>query len=327
MKYRNLFLLMGLFVVPGFAFGACSTANLTRCLDSVCAINIGANAAARCQYCGSSFAGEPSTAGVMKNITAGNAAKYTISDKELKNAPKTANDRYNWAIERCLKKVKGCTSEEAHDVIEDYNLLIDQSCKAVGFSASMTALLKNTKKEKTLSACLSEITNCIIGEKRCLTDYRNCESDADFDRHFSECSITYEGAQGCDEHISSIRSTLISARDSAIKNADLALQNLVASYQNNRQTKLADVRSACVDSSAKQDCIRRVCENNMRNKCDIQTTVGAVKWDDKGSPVVGEQERTLAEQLCAYFDTACSRLPVNFQRIDIPRISGISKGK
>ena len=43
MKYRNLFLTMGLLFVPHVVFGACSTANLTRCLDSVCAINIGAN--------------------------------------------------------------------------------------------------------------------------------------------------------------------------------------------------------------------------------------------------------------------------------------------
>ena len=105
MKNHNLFLVMGLFVAPHLAFGACSTANLTRCLDSVCAINIGANAAARCQYCGSASAGEPSTAGVMKNITAGNAAKYTISDKELKKALQKEKRRQSQNIEQSVYSI------------------------------------------------------------------------------------------------------------------------------------------------------------------------------------------------------------------------------
>lgn len=277
---------MGLFVAPGFAFGACSTANLTRCLDSVCAINIGANAAARCQYCGSASAGEPSTAGVMKNITAGNAAKYTISDKELKKAPKDPGQRYIWATEQCLKKVKDCTGE---DVSDNYDSLIEQSCKAAGIAADMASLSKKVNTEKKKPACESEISACVIDSKRCLADYRNCESDADFDKYFSECSVA---ATGCDTYVSAIRSTLISARDAAVKNADLALQNIVEAYQTARKQKLAGTQQSCKDKSGKRDCAKTVCANNMKHKCADGF----------------EYETTLAEQLCGFYDTACGRL-------------------
>ncbi len=277
---------MGLLFVPGFAFGACSVANLTRCLDSVCAINIGANAAARCQYCGSSSAGEPKTAGVMKSVSAGSAAKYTISDKELKKAPKDPGQRYVWATEQCLKKLKDCTGE---DVSDNYDSLIEQSCKAAGIASDMAKLSKEVNKGKSQSACSSEITNCVIAEMRCLTDYRNCESDTDFDKYFSECSVD---AKGCDSYLATIRSTLLSARDAAIKSADSALQSLVASYQDKRKIKLAETQSACKDNSAKRKCVSAVCESNMRNKCSDGF----------------EYETSLAEQLCKYYDTACSRL-------------------
>jgi len=286
MKYRNLFLTMCLLLVPGFAFGACSTANLTKCLDSVCAINIGANAAARCQYCGSASAGEPSTAGVMKNITAGNAAKYTISDKELKKAPKDPGQRYIWATEQCLKKVKDCTGE---DVSDNYDSLIEQSCKAAGIAADMASLSNKVNKEKKKPACESEISACVIDAKRCLADYRNCESDANFDKYFSECSVA---ATGCDTYVSEIRSTLISARDAAVKNADLALQNIVVAYQTARKQKLAGTKQSCKDKSGKQNCVKTVCANNMKHKCADGF----------------EYETTLAEQLCGFYDTACGRL-------------------
>ena len=98
MKYRLLFLSVNLLFAPTLVFGACSVANLTRCLDSVCAINIGANPAARCQYCGTNSAGEPAKSGTMKSISAGTSSKYIISDKELKNAPTVLEpNRDMWA--------------------------------------------------------------------------------------------------------------------------------------------------------------------------------------------------------------------------------------
>lgn len=289
---------MGLLFVPHFAFGACSTNNLTRCLDSVCAINIGANPAARCQYCGSASAGTPSTAGVMKNVTAGSAAKYTISDKELKKAPADPGQRYVWATEQCLKKVSGCNTE---DVSDTYDSLIEQSCKAAGIAADMSNLAKKANKTKTKTECSARINACIIDERHCLADYRNCESDVNFDKYFSQCSISSPATKdnkieydisGCDSFLADIRSTLISNRNSAIKDAATLLQSIVKTHQNTRATKLASTQQSCKDKSAKQNCIKTVCADNMRHKCDNGF----------------EYEKTLAEQLCKFYDIACSRL-------------------
>ena len=85
MKNVLLSLFVALFLVPSDVWAAvsCSRANLTRCLDSVCAINISSNPAARCQYCGTPSAGAPSATG-MRGVSVGASAKYNISDKELK---------------------------------------------------------------------------------------------------------------------------------------------------------------------------------------------------------------------------------------------------
>lgn len=287
MRYSKLFSVIGFVFAPAFAFGAsCSTNNLTRCLDSVCAINIGANAAARCQYCGSASAGEPTAAGVMKNVTAGSAAKYSISEKELKKAPKDPGQRYVWATEQCLKKVQGCTTE---DVSDTYDSLIEQSCKAAGIAADMANLAKKAAKEKTKPACSAEINACVINDKRCLNDYRKCETDADFDKYFSECSVA---TTGCDSFLTDIRTELVSARNSAIKNATALLQSIVQAYQETRATKLATTQKSCKDNSAKQNCIENMCDYHMNNKCADGY----------------EYERELAEQLCKYHDIACNRL-------------------
>ena len=272
--------------MPTIAFGACSTTNLTRCLDSACAINIGANPAARCQYCGSSSAGEPSTAGVMKNVTAGSAAKYNISEKELKKAPKDPGQRYVWATEQCLKKLKDCNSEDVEDT---YDPLIEQSCKAAGISAEMSNLAKKVNEEKGEASCTTEITTCVIDEKRCLADYRNCESDADFDKYFSECTVA---SAGCDTYTKTIRSKLASARQGAIQGAAEALKKIVAAYQEARTQKLNVARQSCKDNHALNQCVASVCADNMRNKCEAGY----------------EFEKNLATQLCKFYEIACTRL-------------------
>ena len=286
MKNRALFLVLGLMFIPTFSFGACSVANLTRCLDSACAINIGSNPAARCQYCGSSAAGKPSTANGMKNISAGSVTKYILSDKELKKAPSDPGERYVWATKQCLGKIKDCTP---YDVSDNYDSLIEKSCTAAGIAAEMTRLTDEAKTEKTQTSCSTEINSCLINEKRCMADYRNCEKDADFDKFFSECSVA---ANGCDAHLKKIRSTLIASRDNAIKNADTVLKNIVTAYQNARKQKLESTRKSCKDDSLKKKCIAMVCNTNMRHKCEIGY----------------EYEEALANQLCKFYDIACERL-------------------
>ena len=85
------------------AHAACSVADLTRCLDSVCAINVSSNPAARCQYCGTTDAGTPTN--TMRSVSVGTSAKYNLSAKELQKAPDAPSARYAWAIRQCIARV------------------------------------------------------------------------------------------------------------------------------------------------------------------------------------------------------------------------------
>ena len=286
MRTRALFFSIVLLTAPTLVYGACSVSNLTRCLDSVCAINIGANPAARCQYCGSSSAGEPTKSTAMKSISAGASAKYTISDKDLKKAPSDPGERYIWGTKLCLEKVSGCTAD---DVTDNYDTLIEQSCKAAGISAEMSSLAKKANTAKTQSSCSEEITTCIIDTKRCTADYRNCESDENFDKYFSECSVA---SNGCESFLSAIRESLMSSRKTAIANADKILQKIITAYQNAREQKLTSAQSSCKNNKATTECVERVCANNMRNKCATGF----------------EYEQTVAKELCKFYDIACERL-------------------
>ena len=104
MKVRNLIFFSLFMILPTFVYGACSIGNLTKCLDSVCAINMGANPAARCQYCGSASAGEPTKSTAMKSVSAGSSTKYSISDKELKKHQKILVNVISGELNYALKK-------------------------------------------------------------------------------------------------------------------------------------------------------------------------------------------------------------------------------
>jgi hypothetical protein len=167
--------------------------------------------------------------------------------------------------------------------------LIEQSCTAAGISAEFTELAEQVNEQKTSSSCSSEISSCIINAKRCSANYRKCESDSEFDKYFSECSIT---SVGCDAYLKDIRARLISARDTSIANADKVLQTIIASYKSAREQKLAAAQTSCKNNAAKLDCVESVCKTNMRNRCEIGF----------------EYEKAVAEQLCKFYDTACERL-------------------
>ena len=286
MKTRTLFFSSLLLFAPTFVYGACSVANLTRCLDSVCAINIGANPAARYQYCGSSSAGTPEKSTAMKSVSAGTSTKYIISDKELKKAPKDAGQRYIWATEECLKKVSGCTAD---DITDNYDSLIEQSCTAAGISAEMSNLTAKMNKEKTKTECSREIETCMIANNRCTAGYNKCESDADFDKYFSECGVA---SAGCDSFLAEIRNNLTSARNSAVANADKILQKIVNAYKTAREQRLASSQNSCKNNKAVTDCVSRVCKNNMPNQCKVKS----------------EGEESIAMELCKFYEIACQRL-------------------
>lgn len=287
MKKHNILFIVCSFLAISTANGAtsCSRANLTRCLDSACAINVSSNPAARCQYCGTESAGTPPSGG-MRNVSAGASAKYNLTDKELKNAPSDPGSRYAWATAQCVNKVTGCTVD---DVSDAYDSLIEQSCKAAGISAQMAVLQENARKKPTKTACTTSIRSCIIDAKRCGSDWRACQADADFDKFFSTCGVE---ATGCDTYMSAIRTELSGARDTAIASAAAAVQGIVKSYQNARDTKLTAARTSCQNNASRDACIESVCANNMRNHC--------------GSDFPGE--RVMATQLCKFYELACNVL-------------------
>ncbi len=286
MKTHLLFLIPTLLICANaHAAVKCSQANLTRCLDSACAINISSNPAARCQYCGTSGAGTPpSEKKGMKSVSVGTSAKYNLTDKELKSAPTDPGERYAWATAQCIKKVPGCTSD---DVSGTYDKLIEQSCTAAGVAAKLDKTLDTVSKKKTKSACKSDITACIVMDKHCSADYRQCAQDADFDKFFASCSVE---SVGCDDYVSEIRETLIAARDDAIANADTILNKIISAYQSARDKKISDIKSGCADNSARDACVETVCATNMPNKCGIGY----------------ESEKSAAFELCKFYDTACA---------------------
>lgn len=286
MKIHILFLTTAVLLTSNaYAVAKCSKANLTRCLDSACAINLSTNPAARCQYCGTSSAGEPPKS-KMRSVSAGTSAKYNISEKDLKKAPTDPGQRYAWATAQCIKKIAGCTAD---DVSDAYDSLIEQSCTAAGVSSKMAASQEKANKKKTQTSCKSDIRACIVAQNRCTSDFRACEADADFDKFFSACGVE---SAGCDDYISAIRSELIADRDNAIKNADVVLAQIAESYAKAREQKLTNAKNSCKNNSARDTCVETVCANNMPNKC--------------GDGFQGE--KAMAIQLCKFHEIACATI-------------------
>ena len=264
----------------------CSNANLIKCLDSACSVNIGLNPASRCQLCGTSAAGSADTNSGMKSLSVGASSKNTLSNTELKSAPKDPGKRYAWATEECIKKVSGCTVD---DVSNAYDNLIEQSCKAAGINAEMNSLMSAAKKTKTATACNSEILLCLTDTKKCNSDFSNCKTDADFNKFFSACSAQ---ASGCDDSISTVRSNMLTERDSAVTGSENIVANIVKAYQSRRENGLESAKNSCENNNARDNCVKTVCQNNMPNKC-------AVGY---------ESEKSMAILLCKFYDTACDRL-------------------
>ncbi len=288
MKKSTLFFILGLFTCPTLSVAAtCSQMNLTRCLDSVCAINVSSNPAARCQYCGTSSAGTPPTASGMRSLSLGQSASYTLTEDELEDAPTDPGQRYIWATEQCIAKVSGCTADDVSDV---YDKLIEQSCKAAGVTAQMSATIADANKQTaSATSCMTTIRACIIDEKRCGPDYSACEDDASFNNFFSSCSVE---ATGCNDYIADIRTSLIEARDTAIKNADALIAGIVESYQTAREQKLYSAQESCKDDTAFESCIETICQRSMPNKC-------AAGY---------ESERSTATLFCQFYEVACNVL-------------------
>lgn len=285
MLQKIAFLATCFVLAPGFAHAACSRANLMRCLDSACAINISSNPAARCQYCGTSSAGTPTNTGI-KAVSVGTSTKYIISDKDLKSAPTDPGQRYVWATNQCIQRVTECTVDDVSDI---YDKLIEQSCTAAGISAQMATLTAQIAKSKTKTTCSGEITNCVQLDKNCKVDFSACSNDTEFTRVFSACATE---SAGCDEYVSEIRAELLTARTNLNDNASAILESTVKSYQEARDKKVNTAREICANNSGREKCIAMMCEQRMPNKC-------AAEFSD---------EKSMAANLCKFYDTACATI-------------------
>ena len=282
---KTAFIIFCLALMPNLGRAACSRANLTRCLDSACAINISSNPAARCQYCGTADAGEPNDSG-LRSVSIGASAKFSIPARDLRSAPDDPGERYVWASKKCLALVSDCTAD---DIADTYDKLIEQSCTAAGINAQMAVLFENARKTKSESTCRSEITACMISGDRCTSRFDNCADNSDFDKYFSECSIA---SVGCDGHLAAIRTTITKSRDTAIKNAEETLMAIINGYRAARESRLNAAMGSCTGDAGRNACIAMVCERNMPNKCDGSESA----------------ETSMATQLCRFYDTACATL-------------------
>ncbi len=271
-----------------FAFGAnaavqkCSKINLTRCLDSVCAINIGVNPAARCQYCGTSSAGTPPSEKKLSNVTAGQSTRYALTAKELAVAPSDPGKRYMWGTAECIKKLDTCTTD---DVSAAYDKLIEQSCKSAGISMQIEHAAADLNKKPSKAKCTDSLTTCI--NQKCGNGFESCVADADFDRIIAECATD---ATGCDEYVADVRKTIANDREQAYTIRENTVQALVDSSKTTRENKLKNALAACKNNTASASCVDTVCKNNMPGKCDNDT------------------EKAMATQLCKFYDTACAVL-------------------
>ena len=269
---------------PGLAHAACSRANLTRCLDSVCAINISTNPAARCQYCGTANAGTP--ASDIRSVSVGTSTKYVISDKELQDAPTDPGQRYVWATSKCIERVADCSPD---DVSGAYDKLIEQSCTAAGISAQMASLTSQLTKTKSKTACSGEISACVQSEAKCHSDFSGCSNDTDFANFFSACATE---STGCDAYTTEIRNDLLTQRDSINTNSAAVLQTIARSYKNARDQKVSAAQNICTNNAGRESCIKMMCEQRMPNKC-----AGG-----------DSNEISMAANLCKFYDTACATL-------------------
>ena len=288
MKHPSmLFIAFVCTIVPVFgAFSAvskCQKTNMQRCLDSACAINIGMNPAARCQYCGTSSAGDPPSQKGLSSITAGTSTKYALTTKELGVAPSDPGRRYIWATTECIKKLPDCTTD---DVSAIYDKLIEQSCKAAGITMQISAAMTNMNKKPTKSSCNTNLTTCM--NKKCGNAFENCTDDAIFTRSIAECAAD---ASGCDEYIAAFRTEITNDRKSTYEKRESVVQTLVQNYQNSRESRLSNTKSNCQTGKTFDTCVSTVCNNNMPNKCDNDKT-----------------ERSMAERLCQFYKTACTAI-------------------
>ena len=286
-----------LVLMPLSANAACRVSDLLQCLDSVCAENVDMEPGARCYSCGTSAAKRPEkteyklggdTPG-MQSLAVGRSSRNTISDKELKNAPKDPGDRYKWATVECAKKVNSCTAD---DVSDNYDKLIDASCKIALGESEYAAVMKNAKdSKKTAPQCESELSACLLAPTKCDATMLKCELDADFNRLFAVCMSE---ASGCGDFTTTMRDNIKKQRDDMVAKKNNRINELIQLKKMERQEELESANRLC-SAGGKESCIIDMCAN-------LPTGLNSNKQ------CADADERMWAASLCKFVDTACNRL-------------------
>lgn len=271
----------------------CKVSDLQACLDSVCDDDM--DSSARCYMCGTSAAKKPEKqkyalgdAPEMQSLSVGKSSKKTLSEKELKKAPDDPGERYIWATAECLKKIKDCTAEDATD---NYDKLIEQSCKIALGESEYAASMKKASEKKTSDQCSTELNACLLAENKCDGNMLKCETDDEFNRNFSACMVD---ASGCDEFTTEIRDRMKATRDEMIAKKDGRIEDLVELRRMERQEKFESANKLCADGG-KEGCILEMC-GNMPNGLDENGQCG------------DSNEKIWSALLCKFVDIACAKL-------------------
>jgi hypothetical protein len=283
--------------LPSAALAAkCGVSDLQKCLDSACAENIEMDPAERCYQCGTAAAERPKAAEYklggdtpgMRSLSVGKSSKNTLSDKELKSAPKDPGERYRWATAECLKKLSDCSAEDAAD---NYDILIERSCKAALGESEYAASIGKAAVKKTQNQCLAELNECLLSDAKCGGDMLACEGDGEFDRNFSACAAE---ASGCGDFMTALRASAKGSLESMVARKESRLADLVALRQNERREKFESANRLCA-AGGKDGCILEMCANlpNGLNEDGLC-----------GDP----NEKIWAANLCRFVDIACDKL-------------------
>jgi hypothetical protein len=294
-KFAGIFFALCVAPLFGAAAAKCKVQDLQKCLDSVCAVGIDLEPGERCYSCGTSAAKRPEKQKYalgdtpeMQALSIGKSSKNTISDKDLKKAPKDPGERYVWARAECVKKLKDCSLDDA---AENYDNLIDQSCKIAMGDAEYAATQKEKSVKKTQEQCTAELSGCLLSAAKCGANMLQCEDDADFNRNFSACAAD---ASGCGDFMTAMRDRGKRQRDDMVAKKNSRLDDLAKLRQLERQEKFARADKLC-NSGGKDACMLEMCGNM------------PVGLDENG--LCGDaNEKIWAASLCKFVDIACDRL-------------------
>jgi hypothetical protein len=287
------FVLFAATFASAFAAAKCKQSDLLACLDSVCSEDM--EPTSRCYLCGTSAAKKPKAADyalgdspVMQSLSVGKSSKNTISDKELKSAPKDPGERYQWATKECAKKIKDC---EPEDVSDNYDKLIDQACKVALNDTEYEASLKKAAVKKTAEQCASDLNACLLASNKCDGNMLKCETDEEFNRNFSACMVL---ATGCDEFTTTLRDRMKKSRDEMVAKKDGNLDDLVSLKKMERERDMKTAKNLC-SGAGKEMCVAEVC-GNFPNGLDANGLCA------------DPEEKILAANLCKFVDIACNKL-------------------